>query len=88
MVSAKGRVGYAGSLGDNDYPFFKHFYSGGLSTVRGFESNSLGPRDSENEPYGGDFAVNASAELIFPVPFAEDTNSMRTLLFTDVVMFI
>ena len=84
VVAAKGKVGYAGSLGDNDLPFFKHFYSGGLSSIRGFDSNTLGPRDSENEPYGGDFVVNGSAELIFPIPFIENNNSMRALVFTDV----
>ncbi|GGK66219.1 outer membrane protein assembly factor BamA [Amphritea balenae] len=84
VVAAKGKIGYAGSLGDNDLPFFKHFYSGGLSSIRGFESNTMGPRDSEGEPYGGDFVVNASAELIFPIPFVENSSSMRTLLFTDV----
>lgn len=80
--SLRGRLGYAGSLGDNDFPFFKHYFSGGLNTVRGFDSNSLGPRDSKNDPFGGTFAVDGSAELIFPLPF-DDSNSMRGVVFFD-----
>lgn len=83
VISTRARVGYAGALGGNDYPFFKHFYSGGLRSVRGFDSNSLGPRDSNNDPFGGTAAFDISGELIFPIPFVEDTSSMRTLLFAD-----
>jgi len=81
--SLRGRLAFAGKLGDNAYPFFKNYYSGGLSSVRGFQSNSLGPRDSENDPFGGNVAIDMSAELIFPVPFIKDSSSMRTLLFAD-----
>ncbi|MBR9867470.1 MAG: outer membrane protein assembly factor BamA [Oceanospirillales bacterium] len=81
--SLRGRLAFAGKLGDNAYPFFKNYYSGGLSSVRGFQSNSLGPRDSENDPFGGNIAIDMSAELIFPVPFIKDSSSMRTLLFAD-----
>ena len=81
--SLRGRLAYAGKLGDNAYPFFKNYYSGGLSSVRGFDSNSLGPRDSQDDPYGGNVAFDMSAELIFPVPFIKDSSSMRTLLFAD-----
>ncbi|MCV6611883.1 MAG: outer membrane protein assembly factor BamA [Amphritea sp.] len=80
--SLRGRLGYAGSLGNNDFPFFKHYFSGGLTTVRGFKSNSLGPRDSKNDPFGGTFAADSSAELIFPLPF-DDSNSMRGVVFFD-----
>jgi outer membrane protein insertion porin family len=81
--SLRGRLAFAGKLGDNEYPFFKNYYSGGLSSVRGFDSNSLGPRDSKDDPFGGNVAIDMSAELIFPVPFIKDSSSMRTLLFAD-----
>ncbi|MDO6562610.1 outer membrane protein assembly factor BamA [Amphritea sp. 1_MG-2023] len=81
--SLRARVAFAGKLGDNDYPFFKNYYSGGLSSVRGFDSNTLGPVDSNGDAFGGNVALDMSAELIFPVPFIKDSNSMRTLLFVD-----
>ncbi|WP_417223625.1 outer membrane protein assembly factor BamA [Amphritea sp.] len=81
--SLRGRVAFAGKLSDNEYPFFKNYYSGGLSSVRGFDSNSLGPEDSNDDPFGGNVALDLSAELIFPVPFIKDSSSMRTLFFVD-----
>ncbi len=83
IVSLKGRLGYGGELGDNEYPFYKHFYAGGLKTVRGYEQNSLGPRDSLDDPFGGDVMITGGAEFIFPVPFVKDKSSWRTLFFVD-----
>ncbi|WP_432471913.1 outer membrane protein assembly factor BamA [Amphritea sp. HPY] len=83
VLSTRARLGYAGTMGGNDYPFFKNFYGGGLRSVRGFDANSLGPRDSNNDPFGGTAAIDFSGELIFPIPFIQDSNSMRTLLFAD-----
>lgn len=83
IVSLKGRLGYGGELGDNEYPFYKHFYAGGLKTVRGYEQNTLGPRDSLDDPFGGDVMITGGAEFIFPVPFVKDKSSWRTLFFID-----
>ena len=40
-----GELGYLGTYGDTEKtPFFDNFYSGGPRSIRGFESNTLGPR--------------------------------------------
>ena len=83
VLGFKGRLGYAQSYGDNTYPFFKHFFAGGLKTVRGFKNNSLGPRDSNDDQFGGNVMVVGGAELIFPLPFIESQNSWRSLFFLD-----
>jgi len=83
ILSMKGRLGYGGELGENEYPFYKHFFAGGLKTVRGYEQNTLGPRDSKNDPFGGDVLVTGGVELIFPMPFVKDRSGWRTLLFVD-----
>ncbi|WP_372737991.1 outer membrane protein assembly factor BamA [Neptunomonas sp.] len=83
ILGLKGRLGYAQSYGDNTYPFFKHFFAGGLRTVRGYSNNSLGPRDSNDDPFGGNMMVVGGAELIFPLPFIENQSSWRSLFFVD-----
>jgi len=80
----KGGVSYGKSYGKtSELPFFERFYSGGISTVRGFDNNSLGPRDSNGDPKGGSLGVNARAELLFPAPFAEDVDGLRMSAFVD-----
>lgn len=75
-------LGYADTI-DGEYPFFEHFFAGGIRSVRGFEESSLGPRDSRNDPFGGRFRTTASAELYFPAFFARDNDAMRMSTFID-----
>jgi len=80
----KGGVSFGDSYGkSNELPFFERFYAGGIGTVRGYEHNSLGPKDSKKNSKGGTLAVNARAELLFPAPFAEDVDSFRLSTFID-----
>lgn len=84
-LSLNGELGIGDGYGDlDDLPFYEHFFAGGVTSVRGFEDNSLGPRDSTGEPYGGDFRLVANAELIMPMPFIKkDDQAWRMTAFMD-----
>lgn len=82
IATAKGQVGFGGAFsGDaTDYPFFKNFYAGGISSVRGYQGNRLGPRDSNGNSTGGNLLVDASMGLIFPNYVSDN---LRTTLYVD-----
>lgn len=100
----RGRLGYGNGYGqtdgnDNLYPFYENFYAGGFTTLRGFGSNTAGPkavyRDYSGSNNGSDTATDnsvggnaialASIELIVPTPFASDEarSQVRTSIFYD-----
>ena len=72
--------GYGNTKG---LPFFENYFAGGTGSVRGFNNNTLGPRDSNGNPLGGTSKIIGNAELFFPVPFLSETKSVRLGTFFD-----
>ena len=96
VLRSRADLGFGDGYGDDlVLPFYENFYSGGIGSVRGYESRSLGPRspalnyvvnnqtDPDPDPIGGNVLIEGGLELIFPTPFAPDSRSVRTFLFMD-----
>jgi len=84
-LSFSSRIDYGeGKSGLDELPFFRRFFAGGIQSVRGFRTNSLGPMDEvSGDAIGGDFRTLGTLELIFPPPFVETAGATRLSFFTD-----
>ncbi|EEA01503.1 surface antigen (D15) [Burkholderia sp. H160] len=76
--------GYGNGLGGKAYPIFKIYYAGGIGSVRGYESSSLGPTDkTTGDPIGGSRMVVANVEMTFPLPGSGWDRTLRVFTFLD-----
>ncbi len=104
VLYLNGEVGYGGTYGNDkydrtfgpykagdkvDFPFWQNYFAGGVRDVRGFQDNTLGPREQTGyyyypTPIGGAFKVLGTAQVFLPLPFLKDINTARVSVFTDV----
>lgn len=80
---ANGELGWARGYGGQDVPFYLNYYNGGVDSVRGYRPGSLGSRDINDDPIGGDRRIVGNLELFFPVPTFDDDKTVRTSIFLD-----
>jgi outer membrane protein insertion porin family len=81
--SLNAELGYADGRAGEPLPFFKNYYAGGPGSVRGYRPYSLGPRGPSGEALGGKTKIITGAELLFPMPGAEQDRSLRLVWFID-----
>ena len=61
----QGELGYVDVYGDTkETPFFQNFYAGGPRSLRGFESNTLGPRSTDAPCYEFNYVEETCPNLI------------------------
>ncbi len=79
-----GEFGIADGIGARPLPFYKHYYAGGVGSVRGFKAGSLGEIDpATGDRLGGDRRFVANAEFLFPMPGSGKDKSLRLGAFVD-----
>lgn len=82
-LTLNGEAGFGDGIGGQPLPFFKNFFVGGIASVRGFETASIGPRDTNDDALGGDMMLLGGAEVLFPVPGLRSDKSARLSVFLD-----
>tara|TARA_B100001029_G_scaffold154098_1_gene138097 strand:- start:238 stop:2664 length:2427 start_codon:yes stop_codon:yes gene_type:complete len=61
----QGELGYLDAYGDTqETPFFQNFYAGGPRSLRGFESNTLGPRSTDAPCYEFNYEEGTCPNLV------------------------
>ncbi len=89
VLMLNGEVGYGRGYGDKPLPFYKNYYVGGIGSVRGFETSSIGERDRDangnilRTAIGGDRKLVMNAEVLFPFPGMGQDKSLRLGTFVD-----
>jgi outer membrane protein insertion porin family len=81
VLMARGDIGYGDGLSGKPLPFFKAFYAGGVGSVRGYETSSLGPRDIFGNVIGGKRKIVGNLELFYPL--IKGDKSVRGSIFID-----
>jgi outer membrane protein insertion porin family len=80
----KGEIDYGHGLSGKPYPVFKNFYGGGIGSVRGYLSSSLGIVDpNTGDALGGATRLIGNAELQLPFPGGGADKSLRWFGFLD-----
>jgi outer membrane protein insertion porin family len=83
-LSINADMRFGDSFGDTtSIPPYKNNFAGGPDSVRGFRENSLGPRDTFGNPYGGNLLLSGQTELILPIPGSWQSRA-RLTAFVDI----
>jgi outer membrane protein insertion porin family len=83
-LALNGEIDYGRGFDGKPFPIFKNWYAGGIGSVRGFETSSLGSKDPvTGDSTGGASRLILNAELQFPFPGSQGDRSLRWFIFSD-----
>jgi outer membrane protein insertion porin family len=83
VLYGNAEVGFGGGYSGKPLPFFRNYYTGGPTSVRGFYPANIGPKDINGDPTGGERKLVGNLELLFPVPGMVNDKSIRLSAFVD-----
>jgi len=81
VLMARADLGYGGGLSGKPLPFFKAFFAGGVNSVRGYDTASLGPQDQFGNALGGRRKIVGNLEAFYPIIKGE--KAVRGSVFVD-----
>ncbi|HET8877197.1 MAG TPA: outer membrane protein assembly factor BamA, partial [Casimicrobiaceae bacterium] len=81
VLMARGDFGYGGGLSGKPLPFFKAFFAGGVNSVRGYDTASLGPQDQFGNALGGRRKIVGNLEAFYPI--IKGDKAVRASVFID-----
>jgi outer membrane protein insertion porin family len=76
-------VGVGQGLGGDEYPATKYFFAGGIGSIRGFASGTVGPKSVDGLALGGTKRLILNNELLFPIPGMAKDRTIRLFAFVD-----
>ena len=83
ILGLRGEIGALEAYGDTKVPpFYEHFYSGGITSVRGFRANTLGPRATQSQyilDADGNPLLDSNGQQMFNPYFGYDQNDERSI---------
>ena len=82
-ILLNGEVGWAKGLLGDPFPFFKNYYAGGVSSIRGYKAGTIGLKDIYGHAIGGTRRLIGNAEYLFPMPGLKNDKSARLSVFVD-----
>ena len=83
-LALNGEFDYGHGLGGKPFPIFKNYYAGGIGSVRGYDTSSLGALDPvSRDPLGGASRLFFNAELQFALPGTGADRTLRWFTFLD-----